>query len=103
MIGYAFMGKAHTNAYIDMPIFFYPPPARPKLVALAGRTKEKVAEAARRYGYQKYYTDWKELVKDKDVQLVDIGTPNNEHHDQAIAAVEQGKHVLCEKPLARTA
>jgi len=103
MIGYAFMGKAHTNAYIDMPIFFYPPPARPKLVAIAGRTKDKVAEAARRYGYQKYYTDWKELVKDKDVQLVDIGTPNNEHHDQAIAAVEQGKHVLCEKPLARTA
>jgi predicted dehydrogenase len=103
MIGYAFMGKAHTNAYIDMPIFFYPPPARPKLVAIAGRTKEKVAEAARRYGYQKYYTDWKELVRDREVQLVDIGTPNDEHHDQAIAAVEQGKNVICEKPLARTA
>ena len=103
MIGYAFMGKAHTNAYIDMPFFFYPPPARPKLVAIAGRTRDKVAEAARRYGYQKYYTDWMELVKDKDVQLVDIGTPNDEHHDQAIAAVENGKNVLCEKPLARTA
>jgi len=103
MIGYAFMGKAHTNAYIDMPIFFYPPPARPRLVAVAGRTRDKVAEAARRYGYQKFYTDWKDLVKDKDVQLVDIGTPNDEHHDQAIAAVEHGKNVLCEKPLARTA
>jgi len=100
VLGYSFMGKAHTNAYIKMPIFFYPPPARPKLVAIAGRTEKAVADAARRYGYKKYYTDWQDLVKDKEIELVDNGLPNNMHAAPSIAAAEAGKHVLCEKPLA---
>ena len=103
MLGYAFMGKAHTNAYIKMPIFFYPPPAKPKLVAIFGRTEERVKEAARRFGYKKYYTDWKELIKDPEVEVVDNGLPNSMHKDPCIMAAELGKHVFCEKPLARDA
>ena len=61
VLGYAFMGKAHTNAYIKMPIFFYPPPAKPKLIAICGRTEGAVASAAKRYGFETYYTDWKSL------------------------------------------
>jgi len=103
MLGYAFMGKAHSHAYIDMPVFFYPPPAKPRLVAIVGRTKEKVEEAAKRYGYEKYYTDWRDLLKDEDVDLVDNGLPNNEHKDSCVAAAEAKKHLLCEKPLGMNA
>jgi len=100
VLGYAFMGKAHTNAYIKMPIFFYPPPAKPRLVAICGRTERAVAEAAKRYGYETYYTDWRSLIKDERVELVDNCLPNNMHAAPSIAAAEAGKHVLCEKPLA---
>ena len=103
MLGYAFMGKAHTNAYKKIPYMMYPPPAIPELVAIAGRNESAVAEAARRYGYQKYYTDWREMVQDPAVQLFDNGGPNNLHAEPTIAAAEAGKHVFCEKPLARTA
>ena len=75
----------------------------PRLVAIAGRNEEAVAEAARRYGYERYYTDWRELVADPDVQLFDNGGPNNLHAEPSIAAAEAGKHVFCEKPLGRTA
>ena len=100
VLGYAFMGKAHTNAYIKMPVFFYPPPAKPRLVAICGRTERAVAEAAKRYGYETYYTDWRSLIKDERVELVDNCLPNNMHAAPSIAAAEAGKHVLCEKPLA---
>jgi len=100
VLGYAFMGKAHTNAYIKMPMFFYPPPAKPRLVAICGRTGEAVADAAKRYEFKTYYTDWKELVKDDKIELVDNSLPNNMHEAPCIAAAEGGKHVLCEKPLA---
>ena len=103
MLGYDFMGKAHSNAFKTIPYMMYPPPAVPKLVAIAGRTETAVAEAARRYGYQKYYTDWQDLVADDGVQLFDNGGPNNVHAEPCIAAAEAGKHILCEKPLARTA
>ena len=103
MLGYAFMGKAHTNAYIKMPIFFYPPPAKPKLVAIFGRTEERVKEAARRFGYKKYYTDWRGLIRDPEVEVVDNGLPNSMHKDPCVMAAELGKHVFCEKPLARDA
>jgi predicted dehydrogenase len=103
MLGYAFMGKAHTNAFIKMPYIFWPPPARPKLVAIAGRNKDATTEAARRYGYQKVYTDWREMIKDPEVQLFDNGGPNNMHAEPCIAAAEAGKAIICEKPLGRTA
>jgi len=102
ILGYAFMGKAHTNGYKKMPIFFYPPPAIPRLIAICGRTEEAVAEAARRYGFETYYTDWKELIADERIEIVDNCLPNNMHAEPCIAAAEAGKNVLCEKPLAAT-
>ena len=103
MLGYAFMGKAHSNAMKKIPYMMYPPVAIPKLVAISGRDEAKVAEAAKRFGYQKYYTDWRAMIEDPEVQLVDNGGPNNLHADPSILAAQLGKHVLCEKPLARTA
>jgi len=103
MLGYAFMGKAHSNAYKKISYIFWPPPAIPKLVAICGRDEPRVSEAARRYGYAKYYLDWRKLVHDPDVQLFDNGAPTNLHAEPSIEAAEHGKHVICEKPLARTA
>ncbi len=103
MLGYAFMGKAHTNAYKKIPYIVWPPPAIPKLVAIAGRTKDRVAAAAQRFGFEKYYTDWKEMIADDEVQLFDNVGPNNMHSEPCIAAAEAGKHIICEKPLARNA
>ena len=103
MLGYAFMGKAHTNAYKKLPYMMYPPVAVPTLAAICGRNEEAVAEAARRYGYQTYYTDWREMVADDNVQLLDNGGPNYLHAEPCIAAAQAGKAILCEKPLARTA
>jgi predicted dehydrogenase len=103
MLGYAFMGKAHANAFKKLPYMMYPPVAIPKLVAVAGRNEDAVKQAAARYGYAKYYTDWRDLIADDDVQLFDNGGPNNAHAEPCIAAARAGKHILCEKPLARTA
>jgi len=101
MLGYAFMGKAHSNAFKKIPYLIYPPPAIPDLVAICGRNEQATAEAARRYGYATYYTDWREMIKDKRIQLFDNGTPPNAHADPCIAAAKEGMHILCEKPLAR--
>jgi predicted dehydrogenase len=103
MMGYAFMGKAHSNAYKKIPYMVYPPPAIPRLVAISGRDEDSVREAAKRYGYESYYTDWREMLKNDRVQLFDNGGPNDVHAEPTIAAARAGKHVLCEKPLARTA
>ena len=100
ILGYAFMGKARSNAYMRVPIFFYPPPAKPRLVAIFGRTTEAVAEASKRYGYETYYTDWRKLIKDDGVQLVSNGLPNNMHAVPCIETAEAGKDIFCEKPLA---
>lgn len=103
VLGYAFMGKAHSHAYHDISIFFYPPPAKPILVAICGRNEELVREAARRYGYKRYYTEWEKLIKDPEVELFDNSASNNMHAEPCIAAAEAGKHILCEKPLATNA
>ncbi|MBI1255901.1 MAG: gfo/Idh/MocA family oxidoreductase [Chloroflexi bacterium] len=103
MLGYAFMGKAHSNALKKLPYMMYPPVAIPRLVAVAGRNAEATAEAAKRYGYEKYYTDWHDLINDPDVQVFDNGGPNDVHAEPCIAAAEAGKHIFCEKPLGRTA
>ncbi|HXF63284.1 MAG TPA: Gfo/Idh/MocA family oxidoreductase [Caldilineaceae bacterium] len=103
MLGYAFMGKAHSNAFHKIPYMMYPPPAIPVLVAIAGRNADAVKEAQRRYGYKRAYTDWRQLIEDPEVQLFDNGGPNDAHAEPSIAAAQAGKHVLCEKPLGRTA
>jgi predicted dehydrogenase len=101
MLGYAFMGKAHSNAYKKIPYMIYPPPAVPQLVAICGRDKDGVSEAAKRYGYAKIYTDWREMLNDNSIQVFDNGGPNNIHAAPSIAAAKAGKHVFCEKPLGR--
>ena len=103
MLGYAFMGKAHSNGYKKMPYIFWPPPAKPKLIKICGRTEEKVAEEAKRYGYLDYCTDWHDLVGDERIDIfVNVG-PNNIHAEPCIEAAKAGKNVVCEKPLARNA
>ncbi len=103
MVGYAFMGKAHSSAFQRIASMTWPPPLRPRLVAIAGRNGEAVAEAARRYGYERWTTDWRDVVADPEIGLVSNGGPNSLHAEPTIAAAEAGKHVLCEKPLGRTA
>ncbi|MDQ6674145.1 MAG: Gfo/Idh/MocA family oxidoreductase [Chloroflexota bacterium] len=102
MLGYAFMGKAHSHALLTLPHMVYPPPAIPVLAAIAGRDAEAVHAAAARYGYERAYTDWRDLIADPGVQVFDNGGPNDAHAEPSIAAARAGKHVLCEKPLGRT-
>jgi len=103
MLGYAFMGKAHSNAFKTLPYMMYPPPAVPRLVGICGRNEAAVAEAARRYGYERPYTDWRAMLDNDDIQLFDNGGPNDLHAEPCIVAAGAGKHLLCEKPLARSA
>ena len=103
MLGYAFMGKAHSHAFRTIAHMTWPPPLVPRLVALAGRNEEAVAAAARRYGYERWTSDWHDIVSDDSIGLFDNGGPNSLHGEPTIAAAEAGKHVLCEKPLGRTA
>jgi predicted dehydrogenase len=103
LLGYAFMGKAHTNAFKKISYMMYPPVAVPRLAAICGRNEDAVAEAAKRYGYETYYTDWHKMIENDAVQVFDNGGPNNTHAEPTIAAAQAGKHIFCEKPLARTA
>ena len=103
LIGAGFMGKAHSLAYAAMPMFFWPAPAIPHRKVIAEVGDEVAAEAARRYGFESSTGDWRRVIDDPTIDVVDIATPNDSHCEIAIAAAEAGKHVLCEKPLARTA
>ena len=103
LLGYGFMGKAHSNALRTIPYIFWPGHARPELVAISGRTESAVAEAATRYGYRRYSTDWHDVVDDPEVDVFDIVGADDVHYAGAMAAIEAGKHVVCEKPLAPTA
>jgi predicted dehydrogenase len=103
MLGYAFMGKAHSMAFRRVEYTAWPPPLVPQLIGIAGRNEEAVREAATRYGYEYATTNWEDLVADERIGLFDNGGPNSLHAEPTIAAAEAGKHVLCEKPLARTA
>ncbi len=99
MIGYGFMGKAHTNAYLQAPRFFQSQ-TKPVLKALCARNAAKAQSFADNWGYESIETDWRALLKRSDIDAVDICTPNNIHKEIAIAAAKAGKMILCEKPLA---
>jgi predicted dehydrogenase len=101
MVGYAFMGAAHSQAWRTAPHVF-DLPLRPVLAALCGRDRAAAEAAAQRYGFGDAETDWRVLLERDDVQLIDVCTPGDSHAEISIAALEAGKHVLCEKPLANT-
>ncbi|MBE7462641.1 MAG: Gfo/Idh/MocA family oxidoreductase [Planctomycetes bacterium] len=100
MIGTRFMGKAHSNAWTQV-AHFHGRPLKPVLQVLCGRDRAHAETLAERWGWQHVETDWRRVLERDDVDVVDICTPNNLHAEPAIAALKAGKHVLCEKPLAR--
>jgi predicted dehydrogenase len=101
LIGHAFMGAAHSQAWRTAPHFF-DLPLRPELTVLAGRDRARATDAAERLGWASVETDWRRVLERDDVGLVDVCTPGDTHAEIAIAALAAGKHVLCEKPLANT-
>jgi D-xylose 1-dehydrogenase (NADP+, D-xylono-1,5-lactone-forming) len=102
MVGYAFMGAAHSQGWRNAHRFFDLPLA-PELQVLCGRTAAATEAAAHKMGWSEWVTDWRDVVGRDDVDVVDICTPGDSHAEIAIAALEAGKHVLCEKPLAASA
>ena len=101
LVGYKFMGRAHSNAYRQVARFFDVDPA-PRMAAICGRDEAGVREAADDLGWESYETDYRKLVARDDVRLVDVVTPGNTHREIVLTALEAGKHVICEKPLANT-
>ena len=102
LIGYGWIGRAHSVALNRLQDAAWPPNVLPRLVAICGRSEERVREAAQRWGYEGYYTDWHDLVSDSDVQVVINGAQAYMHLEPSLAALAAGKHLLCEKPLAAT-
>jgi predicted dehydrogenase len=101
MIGYGFMGASHSHGWRSAHRFF-DLPAHPELSVVVGRNADAVAAAADKWGWAQSATDWREVIARDDIDVVDIVTPGDTHAEIAIAALEAGKHVLCEKPLANT-
>lgn len=102
LIGAGFMGKAHVVGYSNMPKLFWPAPAIPVLKKICDIVPEIAADAKERFGFETCCTDWREVINDPEIDVVSICTPNNMHAAVAIAALEAGKHVICEKPIAST-
>jgi predicted dehydrogenase len=103
IIGYGFMGKVHAYGYRTIPFYYDPPPLETRLVAVA-TSSAATAEAAQRHGgFETATDDWRRLIERKDVQIVDICSPNPLHAEQLAAAMAAGKHIYCDKPLTVTA
>ena len=102
LIGAGFMGKAHSLAYVAMPMFFWPAPAIPVRKTIVDVSDSIAAEAAQRFGFEKSTSDWRSVVEDPEIDIIDIATPNHLHAEIAIAAAAAGKHIISEKPLARS-
>jgi predicted dehydrogenase len=102
LVGYGFMGRTHSNAFRKVSNFFNLP-CQPVLKAICARNAERVQSFAAKWGYERAETDWRRLVDSKDIDLIDIASPNDTHAEIAIAAAKAGKMVMCEKPLGRNA
>ena len=102
LVGYGFMGRTHSNAFLQAPRFF-DVPYQPVLQAVCARSADRVKAFAANWGYESIETDWRALVERKDIDLIDIASPNDTHAEIAIAAARAGKMVSCEKPLGRNA
>lgn len=103
LIGYKFMGKAHSNAYRQVGRFFPDLETKPVLKALCGRDEAGVKNAAETFGWESYETDYQKLLARDDIDIVDVAAPSNLHTEMVLAAAQAGKHIFCEKPLANTA
>ena len=101
LVGYKFMGKAHSNALSKIGMFF-DNSCNVNMKAICGRDEEWVKDSAEKFGWEGYETDWQKLVSRSDIDMIDITAPSNAHKEIAIAAANEGKHVFCEKPLALT-
>jgi predicted dehydrogenase len=101
LIGYAFMGKAHSNAYRQVARFM-PSGVKPVMKVICGLYKDAAEKARKQFGWEESSTSWKEVVAREDIDLVDISSPGHTHCPIAVAAARAGKHILCEKPLANT-
>ncbi|WP_258370596.1 MULTISPECIES: Gfo/Idh/MocA family protein [unclassified Curtobacterium] len=101
MVGHGFMGAAHSQAWRTAPRFF-DLGAEPEMAVIVGRDPERTEAARQQYGWQAASTDWRAVVADPDIDVVDVVSPGSSHVEIAIAALQAGKHVLCEKPLANT-
>jgi predicted dehydrogenase len=99
IIGYKFMGKAHSNAWKKAPLFF-DVPSQPILKVACGRNQALLSEFAQTWGWEEMEADWQKLVARADIDIIDIALPQQLHYDVAIAAAKAGKHIFCEKPLA---
>jgi predicted dehydrogenase len=102
MIGYDFMGRAHSNAWRQVARFMPDLPYEPVMKVVTGRTEAKVKEAAERLGWEEYATRWEDVIARKDIDIIDICTPGDSHMPIGVAAAEAKKNILCEKPLANT-
>jgi predicted dehydrogenase len=102
LVGYGFMGRTHSNAFLQAGRFF-DLPYRPMLQAVCARNPERLKAFAENWGYASVETDWRRLVERKDIDLIDIASPNDTHAQIAVAAAAAGKMVMCEKPLGRNA
>ncbi len=102
LIGAGFMAKAHSVAYATMPMHYWPSLAVLVKKTICDLTAEGARIAAERYGFEGYTTKWMDIINDPEIDIVDIATPNDSHAEIAIAAANAGKHVFCEKPIART-
>src|SRR5688572_10939710 len=102
LIGQKFMGRAHSNAYIKAPKFFHNLARTPVMHTIAGRNREELAEFAGSWGWKHFTTNLKDVTGNKEIEFVDIGTPNNVHREHALMMLDAGKSVACEKPLAGT-
>ena len=101
ILGYTGVAKAHLNALKKLPYIVWPSPIRFRLLGIGGRTQAAVEDAARRYGFEYATTEWRRLVDDPRVGLFINCAPNDAHAEPCLAAAAEGKHLLCEKPLAR--
>src|SRR5215475_2263785 len=101
LVGQKFMGRTHSNAFLKVCKFF-DVPILPVMHTICGRNQAELNEFKDRWGWEHATTDWKKAVTNPEIGLVDIGTPNHLHKEMSIAALEAGKHVACEKPLAGT-
>ncbi len=101
VIGMGWMGEVHSRSYLQIPLRFGASGIRPRLVVCADDVEQRASEAQSRFGFARWTTDWRAVIADPEVEVVNIATPNALHHEIALAASAAGKHIFCEKPVGR--